>query len=114
MQLMQGGETPEPDPDPTPDPEPEPDPDPNPNPDPEPDPEPDDVENIHTKKDVYFTADAQLIAPEALEISVYDVNGKLLIIEAKSTINLSTLNRGIYLVRSIYIDGSVQMTKIIR
>ena len=86
--------------------------DPDPNPDP--DPQPDNVENIHTNKNVYFTADAQLIAPEALEIYVYDVKGKLLIIEANSTINLSSLNRGIYLVRSIYIDGSVQMTKIIR
>ena len=73
-----------------------------------------DVENVFAQHAIYISAEGQLFAPEALTISLYDVNGRLVVANESSVLNLTSCNRGVYLVRSTYADGSIQITKVVR
>ncbi|MBO5728383.1 MAG: T9SS type A sorting domain-containing protein [Paludibacteraceae bacterium] len=73
-----------------------------------------DVENVYAQHAIYISAEGQLFAPEALTVSLYDVNGRLVVANESSVLNLTSCNRGVYLVRSTYADGSVQITKVVR
>ena len=73
-----------------------------------------DIENEFMIRDVFISSNGELSAPEAIQLMVYDINGRILVVNESSQLNLSFLNRGVYLVRSIYADGTTQITKIIR
>jgi hypothetical protein len=72
-----------------------------------------DTDKVFEHEDI-FCFNNQVVAPEAVCLCVYDINGRLLMLEKTSTVNISALNKGIYLVRAIYNDESCQVTKIIR
>jgi hypothetical protein len=72
------------------------------------------IDNIMAQHAIYLSVDGLLCAPEATNIAIYDANARLLMVNNAATINIAQLNRGVYIVRSTYADGSVQMTKIIR
>lgn len=72
------------------------------------------IDNIMAQHAIYLSVDGLLCAPEATNIAIYDANARLLMVNNAATVNIAQLNRGVYIVRSTYADGSVQMTKIIR
>ena len=72
------------------------------------------IDTSVVKHDVFMTINGELSAPEAIQLMVYDINGRILVVNESSQLNLSFLNRGVYLVHSIYVDGTTQITKIIR
>ena len=73
-----------------------------------------DVEEVVIARDVFMSATGELFAPEATAIMVYDINGRVVATTESSQLNISSLNRGVYLVRSVYCDGAIQTTKVIR
>ena len=73
-----------------------------------------DVENEIMIRDVFISSDGELFAPEAAELMVYDINGRVVAIAESSYLDLTSLNRGVYLVRSVYNDSTTQIIKIIR
>jgi hypothetical protein len=54
------------------------------------------------------------MAQNATTIEVYDINGRVVASSNSDQINISALNRGIYVVRSVYVDGTYQITKVIK
>ena len=72
------------------------------------------VENEIMIRDVFISSDGELFAPEAAELMVYDINGRVVAIAESSYLDLTSLNRGVYLVRSVYNDSTTQIIKIIR
>ena len=73
-----------------------------------------DMENTIVTRDVLMSAYGELFAPEASTLVVYDLNGRVVASAEASQLNISSLNRGIYLVRSIYEDGTSQITKVVK
>ena len=71
------------------------------------------VEDLFVARDVYMSNSGELFAPESTTIVVYDIKGRVVAMSETSRLNISSLNRGVYLVRSIYEDGLVQVTKVI-
>ena len=82
--------------------------------DPEDPPIQDDVENIKVVRSLFITETGELFAPEATSLVVYDVNGRVVASASSSQLCVASLSRGIYLVRSVYSDASVQVTKIVK
>lgn len=63
---------------------------------------------------IFISATGELFAPEATTITIYNINGRIETKAQTSQLNISSLNKGIYIVRSVYTDGSVQTTKIVK
>lgn len=55
-----------------------------------------------------------LYAPEAAMLSVYDLTGSLLLQGSAHSLDVSSLARGIYVVRAVMPDGTVQAVKVVR
>ena len=72
------------------------------------------IDTSVVKHDVFMTINGELFAPEAAELMVYDINGRVVAIAESSYLDLTSLNRGVYLVRSVYNDSTTQIIKIIR
>ena len=75
--------------------------------------QPVDVEFVENSNLVYLI-DNNIMAQNATTIEVYDINGRVVASSNSDQINVSALNRGIYLVRSVYVDGTYQITKVIK
>ena len=73
-----------------------------------------DIDDEVIIRDVFVSSNGELFAPEAIKLEVYDINGRILVVNESSQLNLSFLNKGVYLVRSIYNDTTTQITKIVR
>lgn len=71
------------------------------------------IENTLAKYLVYI-ADDNIIAQDAVAMQLFDVNGRLLIASETSQLNVSMLNNGVYIIKSLHLDGSSQITKIIK
>jgi hypothetical protein len=70
----------------------------------------DQFENLNV---VYF-AHNTIIACNATSIEVYDINGRQLAKANAEQLDVTTLHRGIYIVRTHHLDGTTQITKIIK
>ncbi len=75
---------------------------------------PTDVKSIVLDNDIFISANGELLAPHATSIAVYDINGRVVAKNEDSKINISALSSGVYVVYTIYADGSFQATKVIR
>ena len=75
--------------------------------------QPVDVEFVENPSLVYL-ANNTIVAQNAIAIEVYDINGRVVVLANAEQINISDLNRGIYIVRSFYNDGTYQVTKVIK
>ena len=75
--------------------------------------QPVDVDFVENSNCVYFV-DNTIMAQNAVTIEVYDLNGRVVATSNSDQINISALNRGIYVVRSVYVDGTYQVTKVIK
>ena len=73
-----------------------------------------DIDDEVIIRDVFVSSNGELFAPEAIKLEVYNINGRILVVNESSQLNLSFLNKGVYLVRSIYNDTTTQITKIVR
>ena len=71
------------------------------------------VETIETDNSIYV-ADGIIVVPNAVMVEVYDINGRVVASVNSEQVNISDLNRGIYIVRSFYSDGTYQVTKVIK
>lgn len=71
------------------------------------------VESLENTNIVYF-ANNTIIAPNATTIDVYDINGRVVATANTNQINITPLNKGMYLIRTLYLDGTQQITKIIK
>ena len=72
------------------------------------------VGDIFAQRAIYCTKDGLMVAPEAIDMTIYDINGRIVATTTSSVLNVSVLNRGIYIVRSVYADGRMQTTKIVK
>ena len=72
-----------------------------------------DVEQLENTNVVYF-ANNTVVALNASAIEVYDINGRQLAKANADQLNISALNKGIYIVRTYHIDGACQTTKVIK
>ena len=75
--------------------------------------QPVDVDFVENSNQVYFV-DNTIIALNVVKVEVYDINGRVVASSNSDQINISALNRGIYVVRSVYVDGTYQVTKVIK
>ena len=75
--------------------------------------QPVDVEFVENSNLVYLVNNI-VMAQNATTIEVYDINGRVVASSNSDQINISALNRGIYVVRSVYVDGTYQITKVIK
>lgn len=74
---------------------------------------PSDVEYTE-ENNIVFVNNGELFAPNATTIKVYDINGRVVTSADSQQINITSLNKGIYIVRSFYHNGTQQTTKIIK
>ncbi len=58
---------------------------------------------------IYLDAAYQVVAEGAVEVAIYDVNGRLV-----GTDNAAGLAKGVYVVRATYADGAVKTAKVVR
>lgn len=58
---------------------------------------------------IYLNADYQVVAPGAVAVALYDVNGRQV-----GTTNAAGLAEGVYVVRATYADGAVVAAKVVR
>lgn len=58
---------------------------------------------------IYLDAAYQVVAEGAVEVAIYDVNGRLVAAD-----NAAGLAKGVYVVRATYADGSVKTAKVVR
>ena len=72
------------------------------------------VEDATISHDIFMNTYGELFAPEATAITIFDIKGRVVATAETSYLNLSSLTKGIYLVRSIYEDGTTQITKIVK
>ena len=70
----------------------------------------DQFENLN----VVYLAHNTIIACNATSIEVYDINGRQLAEANAEQLDVTTLHRGIYIVRTHHLDGTTQITKIIK
>ncbi len=75
--------------------------------------QPVDVEFVENSNIVYLV-DNTIMAQNAATIEVYDINGRVVASSNSDQINISVLNKGIYIIRSVYADGTYQITKVIK
>lgn len=72
------------------------------------------VNNIVDGNIVYMTAEKQIVAEGAVEVVVFDIQGRRIMSSQNDRIDASALNKGMYIIRSEYDNGTVQLTKIVR
>ena len=72
------------------------------------------IDDTKVEEGIFLSASKELYAPQAISIVVYDINGRVMTMTGASQINLSALNKGVYVVRATYVDGSYQIVKVIR
>lgn len=72
------------------------------------------IDDTKVEEGIFLSASKELYAPQAISIVVYDINGRVVTMTGASQINLSALNKGVYVVRATYVDGSYQIVKVIR
>ena len=70
----------------------------------------DQFENLN----VVYLAHNTIIACNTTSIEVYDINGRQLAKANAEQLDVTTLHRGIYIVRTHHLDGTTQITKIIK
>ena len=58
---------------------------------------------------IYLNADYQVVAPGAVAVALYDVNGRQV-----GTTDAAGLAEGVYVVRATYADGAVVAAKVVR
>lgn len=74
-----------------------------------------DVNNVETGNNaVYMSAEKQIVAEEATAIEVFDIQGRRVMSANADRVNASALGQGVYIVRSMYENGTSQITKVIR
>ena len=67
------------------------------------------VESVEVNTAIYLDAAYQVVAEGAVEVVIYDVNGRQV-----GTTDAAGLAEGVYLVRATYADGAVATAKVVR
>lgn len=71
------------------------------------------IENVVVDANIYV-ANNVVYANDAVELSVYDINGRMVANVNADNVNVNGLANGVYVVRAIYADGAVAVAKVVR
>lgn len=63
---------------------------------------------------IYLNAAKQVVADGAVEVVVYDLNGRTVATANAATVDAEGLAQGVYVVRATYADGEVKTAKVVR
>ena len=69
------------------------------------------IDNAVAQHSVYVANDI-ICAPAAVALMLFDINGRLVASAEATSVNTSALQRGIYIVRAAYANGSVTTVKV--
>lgn len=61
-----------------------------------------------------YMANNVIVAAGAVEVVVYDVNGRTVAVAAADTVDANALAQGVYVVRATYADGTAAVAKVVR